>query len=129
VADEIAGGNDPARPGDVVLEPNARGHLAVETESGLISCLVHSGWVGCETPLHNWQRREDGSPYHSFRGHGTGSIEWADGQIGDMVRTKLDDRVFHAVGWTIVSVNDGLRFTNDSTGHGFCVTTKAVRGF
>jgi hypothetical protein len=114
---------------EVALQPDTPGHLAVETQSGDISCLVQTGWIGCETPSCNWQLHEDGSPYHSFKGFTDGSIEWADGQLGDMPRTKVDDRIFRALGWTIAPITDGLQFTCDATGHGFYATTRVVRGF
>jgi hypothetical protein len=114
---------------EVAIQPDIHGYLAVETQSGEISCLVQPSWVGCETPQGNWQPHEDGSPYHSFRGFTDGSIEWADGQLGDMTRIKIDDRIFHALGWTIAPITDGLQFTCDATGHGFYATTRIVRGF
>lgn len=113
----------------VRLQPNSRGHLAVETESGSISCLVQEDWIACETPTANWPLHEDGTPFHSVIGYANGTVEWADGQMGDLRRTQLDDREYHALGWTIVAIEDGLRFANDRTGHGMCVTTQGVRAF
>jgi hypothetical protein len=49
--------------------------------------------------------------------------------MGNLARTRLDDREYHALGWTIVAIEDGLRFANDRTGHGICVTTQGLRGF
>lgn len=113
---------------DVRLEPNEHGYVAVESLGGSIGCLIQRDWVGCETPASEWPPRADGTPYHSFRGKPDGSIEWADGQMGDMSRITVYDGVYHALGWTIVPIDDGLQLTNDQTGHSICVTTAAVRG-
>src|SRR5271166_3675941 len=113
----------------VSLQPESRGYLAVESESGSISCLVQRDWIGCETPDTNWPLHEDGTPYHSVVGYADGSIKWADGQMGNLPRTRIDDREYHALGWTIVAIEDGLRFVNKATGHGLCVTSRDVRGF
>lgn len=113
----------------VTLQPNSRGHLAVETESGSISCLVHEDWIGCETPAANWPLHEDGTPFHSVVFYSNGSVKWADGQMGDVPRTQVGDGEYHALGWTIVAIEGGLRFANDRTGHGMCVTTEDVRAF
>ncbi|WP_131810555.1 hypothetical protein [Mycolicibacter sinensis] len=111
----------------VSLEPGTHGYLAVETASGLISCLVTDGWIGCETPEKNWQCHEDGTPFHGVKCDANGSIEWSDGQIGALARTKIDHRVYHALGWTITAVeDDGLRFINEQTGHGMWVTPDTV---
>jgi hypothetical protein len=121
---------EPTSPTNAVtLQPNSRGYLAVETESGSISCLVREDLIACETPATNWPLHEDGTPYHSFIGYASGSIEWADGQMGDLPRTRLGDREYLALGWTIVTIEDGLRFVRDQTGHGICVTTRGVRAF
>ncbi|WP_373199977.1 hypothetical protein [Mycobacterium marinum] len=113
----------------VTLEPNAHGYLAVATASGSISCLVRPGWIACETPATNWPIHDDGTPYHSFKCDADGWIEWADGQMGDVLRTTIGDRVYRALGWTIVAIEDGLRFTNDQTGHGVRVTPRKVERF
>lgn len=113
----------------VTLEPNARGYLAVATDSGSISCLVQPAWIACETPAANWPLHEDGTPYHSVKCNADGSIEWADGQMGDLPRTTIGDAVYRALGWKIMAVEEGLRFTNDETGHGVYVTTQKVEGF
>ena len=110
-------------------QPNERGYLAVECEGGSVSCLIQQDWVGCETPATNWPAHEDGTPFHSVKGYADGSIEWADGQIGDLSRATVSEGGCHALGWTIVPIGDGLQLTNDRTGHGICVTTSAVRGF
>ncbi|KZS53533.1 hypothetical protein A4G26_18950 [Mycobacterium kansasii] len=115
--------------GVVVLQPDSHGVVAVETQSGSISCLVQRDWVACETPLTNWPLHDDGTPYHSVVGYADGSVAWVDGQMGDVPRTRLDDREHRALGWTIVAVEDGVRFINDETGHGICVTTRRAHGF
>ena len=104
-------------------------YLAVATASGLISCLVRPGRIGCETPASHWQLHEDGTPYHSVSFDADGSIEWVDGQMGNLPRTTIGHRPYKALGWTIVAIEDGLRFTNDETGHGVCVTPRKVEGF
>jgi len=113
--------------GSVKLQPNEHGYLAVESQGGLVSCLIQKDWVGCETPATNWPPHADGTPFHSFRGYPDGSFEWADGQIGDLSRTTVADGRYHALGWTIAPIGDGLQLTNDRTGHSICVTTTGVR--
>jgi hypothetical protein len=122
-------GLEPLAKETVRLEADMGGYLAVATASGSISCLVRPGWIGCETPATNWPLHEDGTPYHSVTCDANGSIEWADGQMGDLARTTIGERTYRALGWKIVAVADGLLFTNDETGHGVCVTPQKVEGF
>lgn len=108
------------------LQPDVRGHFAVETLSGSVSCLVQRDWIACETPAGNWPSHEDGSPFHGVVLDADGSIEWKDGQMGDLARTKIDNRVYRALGWTITATGDGLYLANAETRHAFSVTTSGV---
>lgn len=113
--------------GPIALEPNKHGYLAVTTESGTISCLVQHGWIGCETSTANWPRYPDGTPCHGVKIDANGSIEWMDGQIGDLARTKIDNREYSALGWKITSSGDGLLITNQRTGKRTLVSTDDVQ--
>lgn len=114
----------------VMLQPGSRGHLGVTTATGSVSCLIKSGWVGCETPATNWPAHEDGTPFHSFACDAHGQIEWADGQMGDMPRvTVTPGNRYHAFDWSILAVEDGLALINERTGHGVRVTPEEVREF
>ncbi|OBG80816.1 hypothetical protein A5699_10080 [Mycobacterium sp. E802] len=116
--------------GLVKLYPNQRGQIAVTTQSGSISCLIEPGRTACETPAGNWPRHEDGTPYHSFRFHASGEIEWVDGQMGDLARATLDaGGKYRAFEWRIIAVDDGIALTNDQTGRGVRVTPEGVEGF
>lgn len=114
----------------IVLQPNSQNCLAVATSSGSVSCMVKPGWIGCETPAENWPSHEDGTPFHGVAFDAAdGSIEWADGQIGNMPRVTIDHHLYSALGWVITAVKDGLRFTNERTGRGVIVTPQSVEGF
>jgi hypothetical protein len=113
----------------VSLEPGADGSIAVATASGSVRCLVKWGWVGCETSSKNWPPHSDGTVFHGVTCDANGTVRWADGQIGDSTTTTIGGHAYQALGWTIRSIEDGLRFTNDNTRHGMSVNSQEVKGF
>ena len=62
-----------------------------------------------------------------------GNFRWADGNIGtaypngDMVLNY--STTYHFNGWTVEGSSDGIRFTNDGTGHGMFVSIQNVFSF
>ncbi len=118
-------------PGDVVPIPvNQYGYVAVQTAAGDTRCLVETAFVGCQTSAQNWAQHADGSgPFHGVRINVDGTGSWVDGNLGAAAPMTLADRTYRAQGWTIVSTPAGMRFTNDSTGHGAVVSAQQVTPF
>lgn len=109
-----------------VVELNPQGMLAVVNPHGSLSCLVKRGWVGCETPCENWPIRSDGTIPHGVTFDSAGSIEWIDGQIGNMERIVIGRRRGRALGWTIHGEGEAIVFVNDETGCVISVSPHAV---
>ena len=86
--------------------------------------------MGCQTSGTRWQQHADGSgPYHGVRINTDGTGSWVDGNLGAAAPTTLDNQTYRAQGWTIVSSQSGMRFTNDKTGHGALVSAADVQPF
>lgn len=117
--------------GDVVTLPvNPFGYVVVQTAAGDTQCIVEIAFVGCQTDGTRWQQRADGSgPYHGVRINADGTGSWVDGNLGAAAPTTLANQTYRAQGWTILSDQAGLRFTNDRTGHGAVVTVAGVQTF
>ncbi|AFM17459.1 hypothetical protein Mycch_2696 [Mycolicibacterium chubuense NBB4] len=114
----------------VTLAPNQFGYVAVQSSTGDTQCIVDSAFVGCQTNATNWQQHADGTgPYHGVRINVDGTGSWVDGNLGAAAPTTLADKTYRAMGWTVVATPSGLRFTNDSTGHGAVVSTAQVQPF
>ncbi len=114
----------------VTLPPNQYNYVVVQTAGGDTQCIVETTFVGCETSGTSWQQHTDGSgPYHGVRINIDGTGSWVDGNLGAAAPTTLDDQTYRAQGWTIVSSQPGMRFTNDKTGHGALVSAAGVQPF
>lgn len=117
--------------GQVVdLAPNQFGYVVVQSAAGDTQCIVETTFVGCETTGTNWPRHADGSgPYHGVRINADGTGSYVDGNLGAAEPVTLSTQTYRALGWTIAATATGLRFTNDSTGHGAVVGTDRVQPF
>jgi hypothetical protein len=120
-----------APTGDVVtIPPNQYGYVVVQTAAADTQCIVETTFVGCQTAGQNWAQHADGSgAYHGVRINTDGTGSWVDGNLGAAAPTTLADRTYRAQGWTIVTTAAGMRFTNDSTGHGAVVSVERVQPF
>ncbi len=117
--------------GDTVALPaNQYGYVVVQTAGADTQCIVETTFIGCQTDGMNWQQHVDGSgPYHGVRVNTDGTGSWVDGNLGAAAPTTLANQTYRAQGWTIVSNPSGMRFTNDTTGHGAMVSIEGVQPF
>lgn len=117
-------------PDIATIPPNQYGYAVVQTSAGDTQCIVDTTYVGCETDGMNWAQHTDGSgPYHGVRINTDGTGSWVDGNLGAPAPTTLSDSTYRALGWTIAVTPAGMRFTNDTTGHGAVVSIQKVETF
>jgi len=120
----------PHTGGATTLPANQYGYVVVQTAGGDTRCIVETTFIGCETDGTKWQPHADGSgPYHGVRVNTDGMGSWVDGNLGAAAPTTLANQTYRAQGWTIVSNPSGMRFTNDTTGHGAVVSIGGVQPF
>jgi hypothetical protein len=110
------------RPSAIALTPGQYGYVAIQTASGRTRCQIESERVICETAATNW-------PAHGVAIGPDGSIQFADGNLGDIRPVTIGYHRYTALGWTIDASEAGTRFTNDRTGRGADVSTEQVRPF
>jgi hypothetical protein len=124
----ISTSTPPAPP--VPLRPNDNGYVRVTTSSDAIGCSINAELVACETSADTWPRRSDGRPFHTASVRADGDFHLVDADLGALAgRVALNPGTYAAEGWTIVSENDSISFTNDHTGHGMRVSVAGVQPF
>jgi hypothetical protein len=119
----------PASPtppaGAIALPPNQNGYVFIETKSGETRCQITADDVGCQAQFTDSPLQE-GEHANGVNINANGSVQWVLGNIGDFPTVSLDYRTYYATGWTIAASEDGIRFTNDHTGHGMFVSIEHV---
>jgi hypothetical protein len=119
-------GTPPA--GAIPLQPDASGHVFIETKSGQTRCQINSDSVGCEAQFTN-SPMEEGERANGVNITADGDVQWVLGNLGDIPTVTIDYQTYDAAGWTIAASESGTRFTNEQTGHGMFVSLEKVDTF
>lgn len=80
-----------------------------------LRCRVDPNTVICEMPGSRW-------PAYGAKISANGQIEFADGNLGLMNETALEQLTYSVMGWTVTVSPSATRFVNEDTGHGAQVT-------
>jgi hypothetical protein len=114
--------------GAIPLPPDQNGYVFIETKSGVTRCQINKDSVGCEAPFTNSPLKE-GEHANGVSITAGGSVQWVLGNLGAIPTVTIDYKTYQAQGWTIAATADGIRFTNDNTGHGMFVSIEKVDTF
>jgi hypothetical protein len=114
--------------GAIQLPPDQNGYVFIETKSGTTRCQINKDTVGCEAPFTDSPLR-DGEHANGVSITAGGSVQWVLGNLGAIPTVTIDYKTYQAQGWTIAATADGIRFTNDNTGHGMFVSIEKVDTF
>jgi hypothetical protein len=110
------------------LDPDQFGNVLIQDVSGNTRCLITPAQVSCESQFTN-APAVSGLPANGINVNADGSMQFIARELGALPAITLDNRTYLAIGWTIVTTEDGTRLTNDRTGHGMFVTIDRVEVF
>jgi hypothetical protein len=110
------------------LDPDAQGSVVILAESDHTRCKITRADVQCESqfahsPLIGTRRA------NNVYVTADGAVRWMVSNLVVNPAVKIDYRVYHGLGWTIVANGAGTRITNDRTGHGMFVSIGRVETY
>jgi hypothetical protein len=99
--------------------------VPVSGRSASIRCIIKLSDVLCELP-----QRIAGKGNGIMVRAADGSSGWGTGNMGLQTFQNLDyATVYGALGWTVQETEEGIRFTNNTTGHGMVVSHDDAQTF